>query len=89
MTVVVIGLLLLLVYRSVITAAIPLTTVGLSLAVTRSLVAALGERSVVEVSIFSIALMSAMVLGAGTDYGIFLLGRSTRTGATDLTPVRR
>ena len=75
LTVVVIALLLFLVYRSVITTAIPLMTVGLSLAITRPLVAALADHGVVEVSIFSVTLMSAMVLGAGTDYGIFLLGR--------------
>jgi RND superfamily putative drug exporter len=74
-TVVVIALLLFLVYRSMITAAIPLVAVGLSLAVTRPIVAALADHGVIEVSIFSVSLMSAMVLGAGTDYGIFLLGR--------------
>ena len=74
-TVVVIGLLLFLVYRSMTTVAIPLMAVGLSLAVARPVVAALGDHGVIEVSIFSVSLMSAMVLGAGTDYGIFLLGR--------------
>jgi RND superfamily putative drug exporter len=75
LTVAVIALLLFLVYRSVITAAIPLVTVGMSLAITRPIVAALADHGVVEVSIFSVSLMSAMVLGAGTDYAIFLLGR--------------
>ncbi|BCI89222.1 hypothetical protein NIIDMKKI_44280 [Mycobacterium kansasii] len=35
----------------------------------------LGERDVFEVSIFSVALLAAMVLGGATDYGIFLIGR--------------
>lgn len=74
-TVVLIAALLLIVYRSVVAAAIPLLTVGLSLAVARPLVAALGAHGVIEVSVFSTALISAMILGAGTDYGIFLLGR--------------
>lgn len=74
-TVVLIALLLLLVYRSVITAAIPLLTVGLGLGVARAVVAFLGERDLIEVSIFSVSLLAAMVLGAATDYGIFLLGR--------------
>src|SRR5437879_5065668 len=68
-------LLLLIVYRSVVGAAIPLMSVGLAIAVARPIVAALGEAGVVEVSLFSIALLAAMVLGAGTDYAIFLIGR--------------
>jgi RND superfamily putative drug exporter len=74
-TVVLIAALLLAVYRSLVAAAIPLMTVGLSLAVARPLVAFLGIHGVVEVSVFSTALISAMILGAGTDYGIFLVGR--------------
>ncbi|MGD1172568.1 RND family transporter [Mycobacterium seoulense] len=68
-------LLLLMVYRSPIAAAIPLISVGLSLALARAVVAALGQSNVVEVSLFSVALMAAMTLGAGTDYAIFLVGR--------------
>ncbi|MUM16240.1 RND family transporter [Mycobacterium sp. CBMA271] len=74
-TVVLIALLLLVVYRSASTAAIPLITVGMGLAVARSIVAFFGERNIIEVSIFSVALLAALVLGATTDYGIFLLGR--------------
>jgi RND superfamily putative drug exporter len=85
-TVVVIALLLLLVYRSLVTAAIPLLAVGLSLGVARSVVATLGEHGVIEVSIFSVALMSAMVLGAGTDYGIFLIGRYHENRRQGLDP---
>lgn len=74
-TVVLIAVLLFVVYRSVITSAIPLLTVGLGLGVARGVVAFLGERDLIEVSIFSVSLLAAMVLGAATDYGIFLLGR--------------
>ncbi|HEX5143215.1 MAG TPA: RND family transporter [Mycobacterium sp.] len=74
-TVALILVLLLLVYRSPLTAAVPLTAVGLALAVARAIVAALGQADVVEVSLFSISLLAAMMLGAGTDYGIFLIGR--------------
>ncbi|TXH27356.1 MAG: MMPL family RND transporter, partial [Mycobacterium sp.] len=74
-TVVLIAVLLFVVYRSVITSAIPLLTVGLGLGVARGVVASLGERDLIEVSIFSVSLLAAMVLGAATDYGIFLLGR--------------
>jgi RND superfamily putative drug exporter len=68
-------LLLLVVYRSPIAAAIPLMSVGLALALARAVVAALGHANIVEVSLFSVALMAAMTLGAGTDYAIFLVGR--------------
>ncbi|ASW97951.1 MULTISPECIES: MMPL/RND family transporter [Mycobacterium avium complex (MAC)] len=68
-------LLLLMVYRSPVAAAIPLISVGLALALARAIVAALGRANVVEVSLFSVALMAAMTLGAGTDYAIFLVGR--------------
>ncbi len=74
-TVLVIMLLLLIVYRSPVAAAIPLISVGLALAVARPLVALLGNHGAVEVSLFSIALVAAMILGAGTDYAIFLIGR--------------
>jgi putative drug exporter of the RND superfamily len=74
-TVALILLLLLIVYRSPIGAAIPLVSVGLALAVARPIVAALGDAGLVEVSLFSVALLAAMMLGAGTDYAIFLIGR--------------
>jgi RND superfamily putative drug exporter len=74
-TVVVIMLLLLVVYRSLVATAIPLVSVGLALAVARPLVAALGNYGLIDVSLFTVALIAAMILGAGTDYAIFLIGR--------------
>ncbi|HEX2399422.1 MAG TPA: MMPL family transporter, partial [Mycobacterium sp.] len=68
-------LLLLIVYRSPVGAAIPLISVGLAIAVARPIVATVGESGLVEVSLFSVALLAAMLLGAGTDYAIFLIGR--------------
>lgn len=72
-SVVLITLLLLAVYRSLITSMIPLLTVGISLAVARPVISLLGGHDLLTVSNFTIALVTAMVLGAGTDYGIFLL----------------
>ncbi|GAA1094517.1 MMPL family transporter [Tsukamurella spumae] len=63
--------LLLITYRSVGAALVPLLTIGLSLAVARPIVSLLGEHEVIPVSNFSIAIMTAMVLGAATDYAIF------------------
>jgi putative drug exporter of the RND superfamily len=87
-TVALITLLLFAVYRTAVTAALPLITVCLSLAVARPVVAALGASGIIEVSIFSSALMAAMVLGAGTDYAIFLLGRyhENRRSGVDVAP---
>ncbi|MEV6557487.1 RND family transporter [Nocardia sp. NPDC051756] len=70
-----VGVVLLCVYRSPITVAMPLLTVGMGLAVARPVVAYLGEHQVIGVSIFASALLAVIVLGAGTNYGIFLLGR--------------
>lgn len=74
-TVLLILVLLLILYRSPVTAAIPLLAVGVALAVARPIVAALGQAGVIEVSLFSVTLLAALMLGAGTDYGIFLIGR--------------
>lgn len=70
-----VGLVLLCVYRSPITAAMPLLTVGAGLGVSRPVVAFLGQHEILGVSIFASALLAVIVLGAGTNYGIFLLGR--------------
>jgi len=75
LTTVLIATLLFVVYRSTMTPAVPLLTVGIALAVARPAVAFLGAHDVIEVSIFSAALLAALVLGSATDYGIFLLGR--------------
>nr|WP_264026441.1 MMPL family transporter [Mycolicibacterium insubricum] len=85
-TVALVMVLLLIVYRSVLTAAIPLVAVGIALGVARPIVAALGAADVVEVSIFSVAMLAAMMLGAGTDYGIFLIGRYHEGRRAGLAP---
>lgn len=79
-----IAAILLLVYRSVFTALLPLLVIGLSLAVGRGILAALGEVGV-PVSQFTIAFMTVILLGAGTDYSVFLISRyheQRRQGAT-------
>lgn len=70
-SVVLITLLLLLTYRSLGAALVPLLTLGLSLGIARPIISLLGEHQVVPVSNFSIAIMTALVLGAATDYAIF------------------
>ncbi|MCX8555381.1 MULTISPECIES: RND family transporter [Mycolicibacterium] len=69
-----IALILLMVYRSLFTALLPLLVIGLSLAVGRGVLSALGE-SGLPVSQFTVAFMTAILLGAGTDYTVFLISR--------------
>ncbi|OBG89900.1 MULTISPECIES: RND family transporter [unclassified Mycobacterium] len=69
-----IALILLIVYRSVFTALLPLLVIGLSLAVGRGVLSALGEAGM-PVSQFTVAFMTAILLGAGTDYTVFLISR--------------
>ena len=72
-SVLLITLVLLVVYRSLWTALIPLLTIGIALGVARPIVSLLGAHGILTVSNFTIALMTAMLLGAATDYAIFIL----------------
>lgn len=69
-----IAVILLLVYRSLFTAMLPLVVIGISLAVGRGVLAALGVFGM-PVSEFTIGFMTAVLLGAGTDYSVFLISR--------------
>ena len=69
-----IALILLVIYRSLFTALLPLLVIGVSLAVGRGVLSALGEAGM-PVSRFTIAFMTAILLGAGTDYSAFLISR--------------
>jgi putative drug exporter of the RND superfamily len=65
--------LLLCVYRRFSTILVALASVGLALAVSRPIVALLGMHAGLDVSVFSAMLLAAIVLGAGTDYAVFLI----------------
>jgi putative drug exporter of the RND superfamily len=69
-----IALILLIVYGSVFTALLPLLVIGISLAVGRGVLSGLGELGM-PVSQFTVAFMTAILLGAGTDYTVFLISR--------------
>ena len=69
-----IATILLLIYRSLITALLPLLVIGVSMAVGRGVLSVLGMHGV-PVSQFTIAFMTAVLLGAGTDYSVFLISR--------------
>ncbi len=70
-----VGAVLIWVYRSPVTVAMPLLVAGMGFAVARAIVAWLGRHSIIGVSIFASALLAVIVLGAAIDYGVFLLGR--------------
>src|SRR6201995_3377852 len=66
---------LLLVYRSIVTLFVPLAGVLFELLVAKGVVATLGHLGYIELSSFAVNIVVALTLGAGTDYGIFLMGR--------------
>ncbi|UQX09669.1 MMPL/RND family transporter [Candidatus Mycobacterium methanotrophicum] len=74
-TVAVIFIMLLLVYRSFLTVILLLVMVGIELAVARGIIALLAEHDIIRVSIFAINLLVSLTVAAGTDYGIFFIGR--------------
>jgi RND superfamily putative drug exporter len=72
---VIIFVVLMVVYRSVITVVVLLITVGIELFAARGLVAYLGHHDLVLLSTFAVNLLVALAMAAGTDYGIFFFGR--------------
>ncbi len=74
-TFVVIAVMLLFVYRSVVTMILVLLTVFIEVAAARGLVAVLGNSGVIGLSVYSTNLLTLLVIAAGTDYAIFFLGR--------------
>jgi RND superfamily putative drug exporter len=71
----VIIILLLLVYRSVVTVGIVLLMVVLQLAAARGVVAFLGFYDIIGLSTFATNLLVTLAIAAATDYAIFLIGR--------------
>ena len=66
---------LLLVYRSPLTVILLLVIVGIQLQAARGFVALLGEHEIIGLTTFAVNLLVALVIAAGTDYGIFFIGR--------------
>jgi putative drug exporter of the RND superfamily len=67
-------LILLVIYRRPVTVMLPLITIGISVSVAEGVVSGLVQIGL-GVSSLTIALMSAMIVGAGTDYAVFLISR--------------
>jgi RND superfamily putative drug exporter len=76
----VIILMLLLVYRSIVTVVIVLAMVFLGLSAARGAVAFLGYHDLIGLSTFATNLLVTLAIAASTDYAIFLVGRFQEAG---------
>ena len=74
-TIGVIFIMLLLVYRSVVTTVLVLVMVFLELTAARGVIAFLGNAEVIGLSTFAVNLLATLSIAAATDYAIFLIGR--------------
>jgi putative drug exporter of the RND superfamily len=83
-TVVMVLVILILVYRNVVAMLMPLITIGLGLVTAQFVVAGLGEIGL-GLGPMTIVLMTGMMMGAGTDYAIFLFSRYHELIRTGLT----
>ncbi len=70
-----IAIMLLLVYRSIVTTLIQLFMTFVALACARGIVAALGYNNAFGLTTFAANILTMLAIAAGTDYGIFLIGR--------------
>jgi len=80
----VIFVMLLIVYRSLLTAFLTLVAVAIQVAAARGVVAFLGHVGIIPLSIYATNLLTLLTVAAATDYAIFLLGRyqeARQTGA--------
>jgi putative drug exporter of the RND superfamily len=74
-TVAVITIMLLFLYRSITTVFLLLAMVGIELAAARGIVAFLADHDVIRLSTFATNILISLAIAAGTDYGIFFIGR--------------
>ncbi|WP_165605617.1 MMPL family transporter, partial [Mycobacterium kubicae] len=74
-TIIIIAIMLMFVYRSIATMLLTMTILFVGLAAGRGVVALLGETGVMGLSTFAVNLLTALAIAAGTDYAIFMVGR--------------
>lgn len=67
-------LILIIIYRRFVTILIPLATIGVALVCTRGVLSVMGEAGL-ALSSYTSAFVVAIVLGAGTDYSVFIISR--------------
>lgn len=88
-TVVVIIIMLLIAFRSITRAIVPLAGVLVTLATARGVVSLLVQDHVIGISSFAMNMAVSLVLGVATDYGIFYLGRFQEARRAGEDPSRR
>ena len=89
-TAIMVMVILLVIYRRPATALLPLITIGISVAAAQGVVSALTHVGL-NVTAMTVVLMTAMIVGAGTDYAVFLISRYheyLRSGADSDEAVR-
>ena len=74
-TLIVIAVMLIFVFRSFLTMVLILVTVFVELGASRGIVAFLGNAEIIGLSTFAVNLLTLIAIAAGTDYAIFLIGR--------------
>jgi RND superfamily putative drug exporter len=74
-TICVIFVMLLFVYRSIVTVLLVLLMMFIELSAARGIVAALGYYDLIGLSTFAVNLLTTLAIASGTDYAIFLVGR--------------
>ena len=72
---VIIFVVLLFVYRSILTVILLLLAVGIEVIAARQIIAFLSNSNLLALSTFAVSLLTALAMAAGTDYGIFFFGR--------------
>jgi putative drug exporter of the RND superfamily len=70
-----IAIMLMLVYRSIVTTLVQLFMTGIALACSRGVVAVLAYHNAFGLTTFAANILTMLAIAAGTDYGIFLVGR--------------
>jgi RND superfamily putative drug exporter len=71
----VILVMLLIVYRSVVTALVALVIVGIELMASQGVTATAGNLNIIGLTPYAVSMITMLAIAAGTDYVIFLLGR--------------
>ena len=74
-TLAVITVMLLLVYRSIFSTVCMLFTIGIELEAARGVIAVLGNNNILGLSTFAVNLLIVLAIAASTDYAIFWVGR--------------
>ena len=67
-------IILFIIYRNVVTMVLPLLNIGASLATSQGVLSALAELGL-PINMQTLVLMTAVLIGAGTDYAVFLISR--------------